>query len=414
MTGALAAGAALTAPAIAQAAPRIVVIGGGAGGASTAKLIARNAPTAQVTLVTADPTYTTCFFSNLYLAGLRSLRSITFNYERLASGSGVRVVIDRATAIDREQKSVRLSNQTALPYDRLVLAPGIAFRDGAIEGYDAAATELMPHAWQAGLQTFLLKRRIESMRRGGVFVIAPPGGTYRCPPGPYERASMAALLLKRINPRAKILILDAKDSFAKQPLFEEIWEQDYRKRLEWTPGAMTGGGVQRVDARTGEIELRDGERITADAACIIPPQRAADIVIDSGLADDTGWAPVDPTTLESRFDPSIHVVGDSAALGPVPKSAFAANSQSRVAAQGVVSSLGLGQKFPARYRNTCWSFVAWQQVIKIGATYAVGEETGVTRASAFQSELGETKKQRLASALEANGWYAGITSEMFA
>ena len=204
-----------------QVAARVVVIGGGVGGATVAKYLAASATMIEVTLIEPKLRYTTCFFSNLYLAGLRSLESLTHGYETLAQRYGVNVVHDSVTAIDPVGKTVALEGGAKLPYDRVVLAPGIAFKFGTIEGYDETATQIMPHAWTAGPQTKLLRQQLESMEDGGVFVLVAPPDPFRCPPGPYERASLIAYYFKQYKPRAKILILDAKDSFFQQNVFQD-------------------------------------------------------------------------------------------------------------------------------------------------------------------------------------------------
>lgn len=413
LIGGAAAAAGLGAPALAQGKARVVVVGGGAGGATAAKYIAKDAPEIEVTLVNDSPSYTTCFFSNLYLAGYRSLQSLTHRYDLLGERYGVKLVVDRALAIDRGARTVRLAGGADLPYDRLVLSPGIAFQPNAVEGYDAVAAEAMPHAYTGGFQTYLLRKRVQAMPKGGVFVIAPPPNPYRCPPGPYERASMAALLLSRNNPRAKVLILDSKDSFVKQELFSNLWESLYPGKIEWTPASLTGGGVTRVDAASMTLTTGDGETVKADAACVIPAQQAGAIAFQGDLVDDGGWAPVDGSSMRSTIDENVFVLGDASRAGELPKSAFAANSEAHTCAVAVRSDLTSRPMFPARYRNTCWSFVGRQDAIKIGASYRV--EDGQIRAiNSFKSSVDDTPRERLDTALEANSWYAGITADMFA
>ena len=236
-----------------QAKARIIVIGGGVGGATAAKYLALGSEALDVTLVEPKARYTTCFFSNLYLAGLRSLESLTHGYETLAQRYGVNVVHDTVTAIDPVAKNVSLEGGAKLSYDRIVLAPGIAFKAGAIEGYDDAATRIMPHAWTAGPQTRLLRQQLESMADGGVFVLVAPPDPFRCPPGPYERASLIAYYFKQYKPRAKILILDAKDSFFAQDVFEDGWNRHYPGMIEWLPGQFTGG-IKAVDVKDRSVK----------------------------------------------------------------------------------------------------------------------------------------------------------------
>ncbi|MCI4664470.1 MAG: NAD(P)/FAD-dependent oxidoreductase [Neomegalonema sp.] len=407
----LAAGASVFAPAIAQARPRLVVVGGGAAGATVAKYVAKDSPKIQVTLVEDSKAYTSCFFSNLYLAGLRTLASLTHRYDALAERYGVTLVTSRASAIDRDRKLVRLADGSAVAYDRLALSPGVSFDYDAVRGYTPSAAEQMPHAYQAGFQTFLLRRQIAAMRPGGVFVLAPPTSPYRCPPGPYERASMIAKYFKRRNPTAKIIILDAKDSFAKQPLFEEGWAASYPGMIEWRPASFSGGGLKEVDVKEMLLIDGEGERIRADAASVIPPQRAGDIALSADLTDSDGWAVVDGSQMRSRLDPNIFIVGDAARAGAMPKSGFAANSQARVAALAIRADLDGATLFPARFRNTCWSFIDNQNVVKVGANYAF-RDGDIRVVDRFVSKVGEPPSVRFDNTLEANAWYGAIASDM--
>ncbi len=408
--GGLAAGA-LAAPALAQASARVVVVGAGAGGATAARYLAQNGKALSVTLVNESDAYTSCFFSNLYLAGFRSLSSLTHDVAEFARRYGVAFRQGRAVEIDRSRRRVVLGDGTVLPYDRLVLSPGIGIRFDAFDGYDRQAAARMPHAYRAGPQARALRRYLTTMRPGGLFVIAPPPNPYRCPPGPYERVSMAANLFSRVNPRAKILVIDAKDSFAKRELFLETWRDSYPGMVEWLPASLSGG-IAAVRADEMTLITGDGERLTADAACVIPPQTAAFIVVSSGLADASGWAPVDGRTMRSTIDDAVYILGDSSKAGDMPKSAFAANSQAHVVDLAVRSDLEGSRLFPARYRNTCWSFLDYQNVVKIGANYRA-EGSEIRRTDGFVSELGETAAVRLENALEANSWYTSITADMY-
>src|SRR5229473_2928580 len=304
-----AAGAALLPlPAIAQGAGgRVVVVGGGFGGASCARFIKRIDPRITVTLVEANPTFIACPFSNGVIAGLRDLNAQEFGYDKLAADPVV-LQLSPGTAIDPQGRTVTLGNGTRLPYDRLVLSPGIDIRWDGLPGYTEAAAERMPHAWKAGEQTLLLRRQLEAMNDGGVVVIVSPQNPYRCPPGPYERASLIAYYLKMKKPRSKIIILDAKDAFSKQRLFQNAWKELY-PNIEWVPLSM-GGKVASVDPATNTV------------ANVIPPQKAGRIAELAGATDRSGWCPTDPVTFESRQVPGIHVVGDAAIAGAMPKSAF--------------------------------------------------------------------------------------------
>jgi sulfide dehydrogenase [flavocytochrome c] flavoprotein chain len=331
-----AAAALLPMPAIAQGAgPNVVVIGGGFAGASAARALKHENAAVRVTLVEPNQTFTACPFSNGVLAELRELKQQQFTYDKVEQ-AGVTLAKQAATAVDAQAKSVTLANGTALPYDRLIMAPGIEVRFDALPGYDARAADMMPHAWQAGEQTLLLHSAIASMEDGGTVFIVAPANPFRCPPGPYERASLIAWYLKTKKPKSKLLILDAKDAFSKQRLFQNAWAALY-PNLEWV-SLSKGGKVNAVDAATKTLKT-DFSDHKADVANVIPPQRAGAIAQQAGVADRSGWCPVDPVTFESKLVPNIHVIGDAAIMGAMPKSAFAANSQAKVCAQQVVTLL---------------------------------------------------------------------------
>jgi sulfide dehydrogenase [flavocytochrome c] flavoprotein chain len=335
---------------------RVVVIGGGIGGATVAKYLAMSAAKLDVTLVEPKPRYTTCFFGNLYLAGLRSLESLTHDYLRLGQLYGINVIREAAVAIDPVMKTVALAGGRKLAYDRAVVAPGIAFKYDAIKGYDEAATQIIPHAWNAGPQTELLRRQLESMEDGGVFVIVAPPNPFRCPPGPYERAALVAYYFKQFKPRAKILILDAKDTFFEQDLFEDGWRRHYPGMIEWLPGQFTGG-VKSVDVKTRTIRTA-GETFNASVANIIPPQIAGEFAQRVGLADQSGWCPIDPLTFESKLQSGIHVVGDATSAGDMPKSAFVANSQAKACAFAIAAALTGSEQIAPHLFNTCFTLLA--------------------------------------------------------
>ena len=291
-----------------QARGRVVVIGGGAGGATCARYLAKESRGAlAVTLVEEQVIYTTCFYSNLYLAGWRDFASITRGYDRLAS-AGVMKLRARAVAVDPVAKSVRLENGTKIAYDKLVIAPGIDLKYGAIGGYSEAAARKMPHAWKAGAQTSLLRSQLEAMPDGGLLVITVPPEPYRCPPGPYERASLIASYFTQAKPRSKILILDAKDKFSKQALFEEAWNAYSKGMIEWVPGAF-GGTATAVDTKAMTITTAAGDIHKADVANVVPAQEAGRIAHEAGLVDDSGWCPILPASMRARNQPDIHTTG---------------------------------------------------------------------------------------------------------
>lgn len=416
--GSLAAGAglAVAAPRIARARSRarVVVLGGGVGGIVTARALATfgaaSGAKLDVTLVEPKRRYTTCFFSNLYLAGLRSIETISFGYKNLSARDGINISPDAALSVDADGRKVGLRNGAVLSYDRLVVAPGIAFRPGAIEGYDEAAEQIMPHAWNAGLQTLLLRRQLESMPDGGLFAIAVPPNPYRCPPAPYERASLVAYYFKQFKPRAKILILDGKDSYFEQDLFEDAWRRHYPGMIEWLPAQFTGG-VKAVDVK-GKALITPGQSYKADVVNVIPPQMAGLLAQRAGLAQEQGWCPVDPATFESSIHPGIHVLGDAADAGAMPKSAFAANTQAKACAAAIVAVL-TGVKAPVPHLSgNCYTMLAAADAVASTSVFKA-TEAGIALSDIAVSKLGESAETRRGTMQAANTWYAAFTGKLF-
>ena len=403
--------AVLPLPAIAQGAGgRVVVVGGGFGGATCARFIRRIDPRIAVTLVEASPTFTACPFSNLVIVGLRDLKAQEFGYDKLAADQ-VTVQISPATAIDAQGRNVTLGNGASLPYDRLVLSPGIDIRWDGLPGYTEAAAERMPHAWKAGEQTLLLRRQLEAMEDGGTVVISAPANPFRCPPGPYERASLIAYYLKTKKPKSKLIVLDAKDAFSKQGLFQAAWKALY-PNLEWV-SLSSGGKVTSVDPGAMTL-VTDFARHKADVANVIPPQKAGRIAEIAGAADRTGWCPIDPATFESKLQPNIHVIGDASIAGAMPKSAFTANAQAKVCAAAVAKLIAGGKPDDPRLINTCYSLVAPDYGISVAGVYrpADGQLKDV-EGSGGVSPINAPASTRAAEATFANGWFSTITQEVF-
>jgi sulfide dehydrogenase [flavocytochrome c] flavoprotein subunit len=398
-------------PALAQGPTRVVVVGGGFAGATCARGLKRLMPDAQVMLVETNPTFTACPFSNGVVTGLRELRAQQFNYEALGS-LGISLVYLSASKIDAQARTVTLSDGTALPYDRLVLAPGVAFRWGSPAGYDEAAAARMPHAWKAGEQTLLLRRQLESMEDGGLVAISAPPNPMRCPTGVYERASLIAFYLKARKPRSKLIILDAKDSFPKQRLFQAAWQQLYPGLLEWVP-LSNDGKVVSVEPATNTL-VTDFARHAAAVANVVPPQKAGAIAALAGVADRTGWCPIDPVTFESPLQKNIHVIGDAAISGAMAKSAFAANAQGKACAAAVAMLLA-GETAPAgKLINTCYSLVAPDYGISIVGVYQPvnGQYVDVEGAGGT-SPMEAPRETRAAEANYAAAWFRTITAEVF-
>src|SRR3954466_12826907 len=403
--------AVLPMPAIAQGAGgRVVVVGGGFGGATCARFIRRIDPRIAVTLVEASPTFTACPFSNLVIVGLRELKAQEFGYDKLATDQ-VTVQISPATAIDSQSRNVTLGNGASLPYDRLVLSPGIDIRWDGLPGYTEAAAERMPHAWKAGEQTLLLRRQLEAMEDGGTVVISAPANPFRCPPGPYERASLIAYYLKTKKPRSKLIVLDAKDTFSKQRLFQNAWKQLY-PNLEWV-SLSAGGKVTAVEPATKTF-VTDFGRHDAAVANVIPPQRAGRIAEAAGAADRTGWCPIDPVSFESKLQPNIHVIGDASIAGAMPKSAFTANAHAKVCAAAIAALLKGGTPAEPKLINTCYSLVAPDYGISVAGVYKPvnGVLTDVEGAGGV-SPADAPRSFRNAEATYAEAWFKTATNEVF-
>jgi len=350
---------------------RVVVVGGGFGGATAAKYIKRRNPLIDVTLIEPSPQFYTCPFSNLYLGGLRDFDAQTHGFDELRS-LGVKVIQGFAQDVDGTAKKLTLATGQVLSYDKLVLSPGIDVRWNVLSGYDEAAAQLAPHAWKAGPQTLLLKRQLDAMPDGGLFLMVAPPNPFRCPPGPYERASMVAYYLKTHKPKSKILILDAKNNFSKQTLFMDAWKRLYGDMIEWVP-ANKDGTVIRVDASSLSVMTEFNMTHKASVLNVIPPQSAGLIAQRAGVTNKSGWVPVKPQTFESSQVPDIYVVGDATIAAPMPKSGFCANAQGKVAAAAIVSALAGKDASLASWANTCYSLVGPNYGISVAGVYGVSD-----------------------------------------
>ncbi|MQQ10686.1 NAD(P)/FAD-dependent oxidoreductase [Epibacterium sp. SM1979] len=391
-----------------QGKPRVVVVGGGAGGATAARYLAKDSKGAiDVTLIEPTRRYYTCFFSNLYLGGFKQMEDLGHSYGGLAA-SGVNVVHDWAVGVDRDAKTVSLAGGGSLPYDKLILSPGIDFVEGAVEGWDLSAQNAMPHAYKAGSQTELLKAQLMAMPQGGTFAMVAPPNPYRCPPGPYERVSMVAHFLKQNNPTAKIIVADPKPKFSKMALFQEGWADHYEGMVDWI-GEDFGGGNVSVDPGAMTVTI-DGEVTKVDVANVIPAMKAGRIADMAGVTDGN-WAPVNAADMSTKADPDVYVLGDASSQGDMPKSGFSANSQAKVCANAVRGALTGSKVFPAKFSNTCWSLIATNDGVKVGATYEATPEK-IAKVDGFISQTGESSDLRKATYEESEGWYTGITSDM--
>ncbi|MFC4171290.1 FCSD flavin-binding domain-containing protein [Microvirga sp. GCM10011540] len=403
------AAAAVTRCAAAQSSPRVVVIGGGFGGATCARELGQKG--LAVVLVEPEPTYTACPFSNAVIAGLRPIVAQQFKLG-MPGPDGVNIVRQLAVQVDPWNRRVGLADGSSIDYDRLVLSPGIDIRFDALPGYDEDASLVLPHAWKAGEQTVLLQRQLEAMDDGGTVIIAAPSNPFRCPPGPYERASLIAHYLKMNKPRSKLLILDAKDSFSKQRLFQDAWRELYPSMIEWVP-LSSGGKVIEVEPKSKTL-VTDFDRHTGDVVNVIPPQRAGKIAQAAGVADRSGWCPIDPVTFESRLQPNVHVIGDACIAGGMPKSAFSANAQAKVCAAAVASLLRGETPAAPKLINTCYSLVAPDYGISVAGVYRPvdGVLTDVEEAGGT-SPQNAPPSFREQEATYAEAWFKTITSEVF-
>jgi NADPH-dependent 2,4-dienoyl-CoA reductase/sulfur reductase-like enzyme len=401
--------AALTRPTLAQAAPHVAVIGGGFGGASCARALKRLDSRIEVTLIETNRTFVSCPFSNEVIAGLREFEAQQFGYDRIA-GDGIAVAAIAATKIDPQARTIGLADGSSLSYDRLVLAPGIDMRFDALPGYDEAASNKMPHAWKAGEQTLLLKRQLEAMKDGGTVVVAVPAAPLRCPPAPYERASLIAHYLKANKPRSKVLMLDAKDGYSQQRLFEAAWKELYPGMIERI-ALSQGGRVTSVDSSTNAIVTEFGN-YTADVANIIPPQKAGRIAEIAGAADNTGWCPIDPVTFASKLVPNIHVIGDACIAGGIPKSAGAAAAQGKACAAAIVNLLAGKPPEPPRLTGACYNTVAPAYAFSLSGIYQPkGDQFAEVEVKTSPVEASrEVRAQEAESALS---WFKSITGDTF-
>jgi sulfide dehydrogenase [flavocytochrome c] flavoprotein subunit len=401
----------LSLPAIAQGtAGRVVVVGGGFGGATAAKYIKRANPKIQVTLLEPLQRYYTCPFTNLHFGGLRTFEQQGHNYNELRA-LGVQVIHALANDVDNKKKTVTIAGGRVLQYDKLVLSPGIDIRWNALKGYDQAAAQLAPHAWQAGPQTTLLKQQLDAMPDGGVFILSAPDNPFRCPPGPYERVSMIGHYFKTRKPKSKILVLDAKENFSKQGLFLDGWKKVYGEMIEWVP-LSKDGKVVRVDAKTREVETEFGKKHKANVLNIVPPQKAGFIADRAGVTAQSGWVPIKPETFESTQVADIHVIGDATAAAPMPKSGFVANAHGKVAAAAIVASLA-GRPAPqASWANTCYSLIAPDYGISVANVYNIeGGKLNEIKGSGGVSPRDASPEFRKLEAEYGVAWYNSIAND---
>jgi len=407
----LGAACALTmAPGIVGAAPaRIVVIGGGFGGAAAARNAKSLLPTAEVILYTDQERYWMCPGSNGVLAGLHGLDRVAVSYDGLRR-AGIEVRIGKVTAVDAGAHSIKDETGNTVRYDKLFLSPGIDFDYSDIEGMSARHIDKVPHAWKAGPQTTLLASQLAAMPEGGLFVMSMPRAPYRCPPAPAERACLVAHYLAQHNPTAKVLVLDAKDEFPFQDLFVEAWEKLYPGMIEYRSVA-NDGVVRAVDPDTLTVQM-DFDEVTADVLNIIPPQLAGKIARDCGAADESGWCPVEPGSFASTLLPDVFVIGDASLVDALPKAGSTANSQASLAVATAVAQLtGVDHTLKSWVAN-CYSLAAPDYGIRLGASYALRDDRVVQTATDF-SVTGADADTRKWDADFAGAWLDQIRLEVW-
>lgn len=364
-----------------------------------------------MTLVERNATYTACPMSNAVIVGLREMDQQRFAYEAVRA-DGITVVPLSATAVDAQARTVALSDGTRVGYDRLILAPGIDIRWDAVPGYDEAASLQMPHAWEAGEQTLLLREQLRAMPDGGLVVISAPAGPSRCPPGPYERASLIAHYLKTHKPRSKLILLDSKDAFPRQRLFLDAWRERYPGLIEWVP-LSRGGEVVSVEPATRTL-VTDFDRYRAAVANVIAPQKAGRIAAVAGIADRSLWCPIDPVTFESKLQPNIHVIGDAALTGAMPKSAVGANATAISCAAAVAALLAGRKPQPATLSATCSSLVAPNAAILIPGSYRPqGAEFAQVPGSGDASSKDSLLAEAVLETEHPDSWFRKLTAEVF-
>jgi sulfide dehydrogenase [flavocytochrome c] flavoprotein subunit len=408
--------------AIGGSSKKVVIVGGGIGGATAAKYIRMMDSSIDVTLIEANKNYYTCFMSNEVLSGERTLDSIKFGYSGLAK-HGVKVVNDVVTGIDADKRVVKTAGGDSFSYDRCIVAPGIDFKWDAIDGYDAKIAETTPHAWKAGQQTATLRKQLVDMKDGGSFVIVPPTNPFRCPPGPYERVAQIAHYFTQHKPKSSIIILDPKKKFSKFGLMKAGWERHYGfdpknptgdGMIKWI-NSENGGTVSAYDAASKTVTAKAG-KFKGDVVNIIPPQKAGKIAFAAGLTNEKGWCPINGKTFESTIHKNIHVVGDSSVASPMPKSGYAANSEAKVCAAAIVALLQGGSVPTPSYVNTCYSILAPGDGISVAMVYSYDETEGKIVKVTGSGGLTPGKFDPVLREREveyAYSWFNNITSDVF-
>ncbi|WP_044410939.1 NAD(P)/FAD-dependent oxidoreductase [Thiomicrospira microaerophila] len=405
--------------AYAKNAQHVVVIGGGIGGATFAKYMRFADADVKITVIEPNKEYITCLRTNDVMVDLHTLDELTFSYDTLRNNYGIQFLFDSVSDVDFDKKQVRTKQGEKLSYDKLVVSPGIDFRFEDYEGLSAEiANTQLPHAYKAGPQTLLLRDQVQSMPQGGVFVMSPPAGEFRCPPGPYERASMFAEWMQRHNPTGKILILDPKNTHSKYGPFRKGWERLYgfgtdNSMIDWL-ALDEGGKVTQVDPKRKLVKTENGTEIKYDACNVIPNQRAGKIAQHLGLTDASEWCPVNRNTFESEIHQHVYVLGDSTIADAMPKSGNAANTQAKVAAKAIAAELKGETPGNAIFSNVCFSLVGSRYGISISAIYEVRDGLIKPKGqSAGVSPIVDSPAQAALEAVYQKNWHRTFVKDVF-
>ncbi|MGH6622861.1 MAG: FCSD flavin-binding domain-containing protein [Burkholderiaceae bacterium] len=393
---------------------RVVVVGAGYGGLTAAKYLRMwSDNTIEVSLVDPNEAFVSCPLSNLVLGGSRTLADLTVSYSGLDK-YGIKRVRDSVAAIDSDKKQVRLASGATLPFDRVIVSPGVEFMYDKLAGWNAGAASTVLHAWKVGPQTVALRKQLTDMADGGVVIMSIPLAPYRCPPGPYERACQIAWYLKQAKPRSKLIVLDANpDYVSKKPLFSRVFGEDYKGIVDYRVNA----GVGEIDPKTSTLVTDVGDRVRGDVINYIPPQRAADIARDTGLITaNNRWCEVNWTSMESIKVPGAHVLGDATLSAPaMPKSGHMANQHGKAAAAAIVELMNGRAVVPSMMANTCYSFIDDKNAVHVCSVHRwVAEKKTL---EAVPGSGGISSQDRASWALEgayANGWAQTIWADMLA
>ena len=389
---------------------RVVVIGAGFGGATAAKYLRKWSHGAiEVVLIERQKEFISCPTSNEVLAGHRKFETTVHSYDNLKKHWGIKVVTASVTDVDTEKRVVKTDKAGDFSYDRLVLSPGFDFNYDSIAGYDEKARETVLHAWKAGPQTLALRKQLEDLPDGGTYVLSIPKAPYRCPPGPYERASLIASYFKEHKPKSKVLVLDANDKIiSKEKLFLSVWEKDYKDIIEYRPK----WNVVALDAASRTVTSELGEQVTGDVLNILPQQRAADIARKIGVVNvNDRWAEVNWITLESTAVPKVHVLGDALSAAPLmPKSGHMANQHGKAVAAAIVEIFSGREPQPTLMANTCYSMVDGKRAIHVDSVHRYHPEKKVPLV--VEGSGGVSKEASVEEGIYTRAWATTIWKDV--